>query len=1119
MNSPLMLSARFAPLFWTQFLTAFNDNLLKNALVFLILSRVSTEGAASLVALSGAVFILPFLLLSGLGGELADRYDKALVARRLKLAEIAVALLGAVALTLGSIPLMMAALAGFGVGSALFGPVKYGILPDHLSVAELPAANAWAEGATFAAILGGTLLAGLMAGGSPLVPGLAMLALALAGWLAARRIPATDPAAPALRIERNVLRSTIGLVSTLRGDARLMRAALMVSWFWAVGAVLLSLLPLIVTSELGGSERTVSFALALFAVAVALGSAIAAWLCRGRIVLLPAPVATLAIAAFSFDLAFALRGEPNDVRAFADLVAIAFSSAFLVVPTFAAIQAWAPEEGRARTVAGVNALSAGFMAAAGIALAAVQAAGASLGLVLGMLAALNLAAAILMARGLPTNPRRDLVSIVFRVFHRLEVEGLENLERAGPTPILALNHVSLLDAPLVLALTDRDPVFAVDHTIAARAWMKPFLHFVRAMPLDPARPISTRTLIKAVEGGEPLVIFPEGRLTVTGRLMKIYDGAAMVAARTGAPVVPIRIDGLERSFFSRLGDRQVRRTLFPKVRVTILPPKRIAAEEGGTARQRRARAGARLYGIMSDLMLRTERTDATVLETIIRNARRDGLKRLALEDPVSGAMSFGTLLTAARVLGERFASMFPDERHLGLMLPNSNGTAATFLGLVSAGKVPAMINFTAGAGNIRAACHAAEARTILCSRAFVERAKLQPLVDDLSRDIAFVWLEDVRAGLTSRAKLRGLLNRTRPVVRRDADDPAAILFTSGSEGTPKGVVLSHRNILVNIAQIGARIDFNGRDKVFNVLPMFHSFGLSAATLLPLVSGVPVYLYPSPLHYRIVPELIYGSNATILFGTDTFLAGYARTAHAYDFRSLRYVFAGAEPVRAATRQTWQDRFGVRLFEGYGVTEAAPVLALNTAMHNRPGTVGRLLPGIEHRLEPVNGVSQGGRLFVRGGNVMLGYLRAERPGVVEPLAGGWHDTGDIVSIDADGFMRIEGRAKRFAKIGGEMISLAAVEALAAELWPDAPSAVLSVPDARKGERLVLLTQEAQASRLDFARFARSRGASDLSVPAEVVTVERLPLLGTGKLDYAALPALLARLEPLRGEKALA
>jgi acyl-CoA synthetase (AMP-forming)/AMP-acid ligase II len=282
-------------------------------------------------------------------------------------------------------------------------------------------------------------------------------------------------------------------------------------------------------------------------------------------------------------------------------------------------------------------------------------------------------------------------------------------------------------------------------------------------------------------------------------------------------------------------------------------------------------------------------------------------------------------------------------------------------------------------------------------------------------------------------KLKGYLHKAKPLVKRKADDPAVILFTSGSEGSPKGVVLTHRNILSNAAQAASRIDFHSGDKVFNILPVFHSFGLTAGTVLPLISGVPVYFYPSPLHYRIVPELIYASNATIIFGTDTFLNGYARTAHPYDFRSIRYIFSGAEPVKASTRETYMEKFGLRILEGYGVTETAPVVSINTPMFNKSGTVGKIMPDMEWKLEPVPGIDEGGRLYLRGPNVMAGYLRAENPGVLETLPDGWHDTGDIVTIDEEGFVKIRGRAKRFAKIGGEMVSLAAVEALAGQLWP--------------------------------------------------------------------------------------
>lgn len=1110
-----MTSRRFAPLFWTQFLSAFNDNFLKNTLVFLILATVAADEAASLVTLAGAVFMVPFLLFSALGGELADKYDKAIMAERLKRAEIGAAVIAVIGLAFSSILVLMLALFLFGMVSALFGPVKYGILPDHLERRDLPRANAWIEGATFIAILTGTLVAGVAATGGvdPWIFGPMMIGLSLACWSASRFIPRAGAKAPDLTVERNIFRSTRNLLGALRTDGRIWRAALMASWFWLVGAVVLSLLPPLVKNHLGGSETVITVYLGVFAVAIAIGSALAAWMAAGRIVLLPAPLGTALMALFGLDLAFALAGaeaaalaappagffeRPGTLRIAFDLAGMAIAGAFLIVPTFAALQAWAHEDRRARVIGAANVLQAGFMTAGGALVALLQALGVTIPVLLFSLAVLNAAAAWLMLRNLPTNAFRDFVSILFRAFLRLEVEGLENIRKAGPAPILALNHVSFLDGPLALALTEEEPVFAVDYTIAKAWWVKPFLKMCNFLPLDPTKPMATRTLIKAVKEGDPLVIFPEGRLTVTGGLMKVYDGAAMVADKTGSMVVPIRIDGLEKSYFSRLTALHVRRRLFPKVKVTILEPVRLDVPQELKGRKRRMAAGAALYQVMSSLMFRTANIDTTVLEKVIATADERGLGRLAVQDPVTGSLTYGKLLTAAAVLGAKFRNRFPAEKTLGVLLPNANGSVATVLGLMSAGKVPAMLNFTAGAANLISACKAAEISHILTSRAFIQQARLGPVLEEVARQVNIVWLDDIRESVTLKDKLFGLLRRKKPLVKHQPEDPAVVLFTSGSEGTPKGVVLTHRNVLSNAAQAAARIDFHSGDKVFNILPVFHSFGLTAGTILPLTAGVPVYFYPSPLHYRVVPELIYASNATILFGTDTFLNGYARTAHPYDFRSIRYCFAGAEPVKASTRALYMEKFGVRILEGYGVTEAAPVISLNTPMFNKAGTVGKIMPGMEYRLEPVPGVTEGGRLYVRGENVMAGYLRAKNPGVLETLPDGWHDTGDIVTVDEDGFITIRGRARRFAKIGGEMVSLAAVEALAGELWPQNLTAVVSLPDAKKGERLVMLTDAPAATRAAFLDFARKKGATEMMVPAEV-RIGKVPVLGSGKVDF--------------------
>jgi acyl-[acyl-carrier-protein]-phospholipid O-acyltransferase/long-chain-fatty-acid--[acyl-carrier-protein] ligase len=1121
MSNSLMTSRRFAPLFWCQFFSAFNDNFLKNALIFLILFRIGGPDAEAMITLAGAVFIAPFFLLSGLGGQIADRFDKALVAQRLKLTEIGATLLAASGFALQSLPTLFTALFLFGVLAALFGPIKYGILPDHLARDELPAGNALVEGATFLAILLGTIAGGLASrGADPFIFIGLIVGFAFLCWGAALLIPKTGEAAPDLRVQVDIFGSTRTLLADLWRDPKLRWGGIVVSWFWLVGAVALALLPPLVKIVLGGNEGVVTAYIAIFAIGIAIGSQLAAWLLHGRILLLPTLIGAILLGLFALDIGWAsmgtvpappsgsaleILGSPLGIRAMIDLAGLAIAGGLFIVPSFAAVQAWAGAECRARVVAAVNVLSAAFIVVGGLGIAALQSVGFTTGQLFLLVGALCLLAALAIGRTMPTSAFRDFVTIFYRTIFRLEVRGTENFRTTRPHKIVALNHVSFLDAGLALALLDEDPVFAIDHTIAKRWWVKPFLKFTRAMPLDPLKPIATRTLINAVKAGDTLVIFPEGRLTVTGSLMKVYDGAGLIADKTDAEVVPVHIAGLESTVFSHLSAEQVRRRWIPAVKVSVLEPVQLAIDPTLKGRARRHAAGTALYDIMSNLVFRTTSTDRTIFGAVVDAAEKHGRRRIAIEDPVSGPLTYSRLLTGAAVLAAEFSPLAPIGGAVGIMLPNANAAAVAALGLMSAGRVPAMINYTAGPTNILAACTAAEVDTLVTSRTFVEKARLGDVIARLTEHLHIIYIEDVRAGVGLVDKLRGRLHARKPRVRCGPDDPAAILFTSGSEGAPKGVVLSHRNMLANAAQAAARIDFGRTDKVFNVLPVFHSFGFTVGLILPLVSGVRIYLYPSPLHYRTVPELIYGTNATILFGTDTFLAGYARTANPYDFRSLRYILAGAEPVKETTRKAYSEKFGVRLLEGYGVTETAPVLALNTPMFNRFGTVGRIMPGVEVRLEPVPGIAEGGRLLVRGPNVMLGYLRAEKPGVIEPPPKGWHDTGDIVSIDAEGFITIIGRVKRFAKIGGEMISLAIVESLAAELWSGSQSAVVNVSDARKGEKLVLVTENPAATREAFRTFAKTRGAADLIVPAEIVIVTEIPLLGSGKFDYPAIEAL--------------
>lgn len=501
-------------------------------------------------------------------------------------------------------------------------------------------------------------------------------------------------------------------------------------------------------------------------------------------------------------------------------------------------------------------------------------------------------------------------------------------------------------------------------------------------------------------------------------------------------------------------------------------------------------------------------TRRTLFEAMLDAGSRHGRRKVALEDPERNPLTYHRLTLGSLVLGRKLAGLTAQGEKVGVLMPNVQALAVVLFGLSAFGRVPAMLNFTAGLRNLSAACRAAQVTTVVTARRFVEGAKLDDVVQGLAESgLRIVWLEDVRASLGILDKIRGVIDSWRPraIARAhgtDPDAPAVVLFTSGSEGHPKGVVLSHANLIANAGQIAGHghAVFTARDVIFNPLPAFHSFGLTAGLLTGLLHGMKVVLYPSPLHYRQIPRLIRETGATILFSTDTFLQGYVRATEGDDLAGINYVVAGAERVKDETRRLW-GKTGAVILEGYGATECAPVIACNLPNGNRPGTVGTILPDIRHRLEPVEGIHDAGRLVVSGPNVMLGYLRHDKPGVIEPVPDGWYDTGDIVSLDADGFVTIRGRARRFAKIGGEMVSLAAVETVIGQLWPDANHVVVALPDPRKGEQLVLVTEKPDADRDALLAYGKAQHLPELWMPRAILVVPAIPVMGSGKTDVMA------------------
>jgi acyl-[acyl-carrier-protein]-phospholipid O-acyltransferase/long-chain-fatty-acid--[acyl-carrier-protein] ligase len=663
-------------------------------------------------------------------------------------------------------------------------------------------------------------------------------------------------------------------------------------------------------------------------------------------------------------------------------------------------------------------------------------------------------------------------------------------------------HRALLDSIVLATFLPGRPVVVLPREELGRGLAGVLLRAVPHAIMDVNDPATVKKVMRLLAGGRSVVMYPEGRVVPAPGVMKNYDVPALIATKTGVSVVPVTVR-YARGVLPGITFPGITLCMGQPVHVGTNPPKELH-----TGRLRRGWATQQLQRILEAAVL-AGRVRHSIFEAFLDALAAQGRRAHIIEDVKEEPKTYGDLLTGSLAIGRWAGRRTRAGENVGVLLPNVIPTVCTILGLMAFGRVPAMLNYSAGPSAVRSACSTARVQTIITSRAFIEQARLSTLVTAIS-DLNLVYLEDIRGELTLIDKiwLKGFaiwLPR-RVISPSGSNDPAVVVFTSGSEAHPKGVVLSHDAILANIRQIATVMDFTPADKILNALPLYHTYSFTAGLMLCLICGTRLFLYVSPLRSRAIPEIAYRRNVTGLYGTSTFLSYYAKQANPLDFHSVRYVISGGEKLGDDVARVYLEKFGLRVYEGYGATECGPVIALSTPQCYQMGTVGRLLPGIEHRLERVDGIENAAVLHLKGPNIMLGYYRHDQPGTIEPPSSifgpGWYNTGDVVDVSGSGLIRVVGRVRRFAKIAGEMVSLDSIEEIAVEASPGHRHAAVLRTESASGETTVLFTTDPELTRAMLMQAARTRGGQELAVARRIVCVPEIPLLASGKTDYVSL-----------------
>jgi acyl-[acyl-carrier-protein]-phospholipid O-acyltransferase/long-chain-fatty-acid--[acyl-carrier-protein] ligase len=1105
-----------------QFLGAFNDNIYKMVLSLLAVHMAagSDTGGTSL-SLIGAIFILPFLLFSGYAGHVADVYSKRQVLITTKVLEIVAMGLAVVAFLVGRLELMLGVLFLMALHSTFFGPAKYGILPEILPDKALSRANGWVEMSTFLAIILGTTLGSAMfaAWSEHLAMiGLVLVGIAIAGTAASLGIPQVPAAAPHKPFRRNPWGEIVSGLQRLYSDRPLWLTAIGIAFFWFLGALLQMTLILLGNNVLGLDDVRVGLLQTCMAVGIGAGSLAAGRLSGDKVELGLVPLGALGIGISALLLVLAIPAYAAIATA---LLTLGFSGGLFIVPLNAFLQQKSAAEEKGRLLATSNFLSTGgILLASGVLWVCQHFFQLQAGRMILLFGLGTLLGTVYVLRLLPDFLVRLVLWMLTQTLYRIRIVGQEHVPLRGPA-LLVCNHVSFVDAFVVGACVSRFIRFVMHQAYYANPAFGWLFRLMQAIPIAGGNRQAVHTALnqarQALCEGEVVCIFPEGAISRTGNLLPFKRGFERIVEQLDVPVIPVHLDRMWGSIFSFQGGRLLwkwpRRFPYP---VTVS----FGAPLPATTTAQQARQAVQELGAAA---VRYRRTRRDLLHVrFIATAKRQW-SRLCMADSTGKTLTFGDTLVGSLLLARWFRTQRPHDSMVGLLLPASVGGALANIAVLLAGKIPVNLNFTAGPEAMQAAVQQCGITTLLTSQQFVRKANLDSRPD-------MVYLEDILPRISRGQKVRAFLmarllpsrwlQRQYMARGHTPDSLATVVFSSGSTGTPKGVMLSHHNVVSNLESVEQVFALTPHDCLLGILPLFHSFGFTITLWFPLITGLRVVYHPNPLDARTIGELVQTHQATMLISTPTFCHVYVRQCPAEAFTSLRYAIVGAEKLRPALAQAFQEQFGITLLEGYGCTEMGPVVAVNIPdMHrdgqrqigHKPGTVGHPVPGVAARVvhpetwQPLPCGTEG-LLLVKGPNCMLGYLKQPEK-TAEVLHDGWYVTGDIATIDDAGFIQLTDRLSRFSKIGGEMVPHVKIEDAIDSILGEHACVVTAVPDTQKGERLIVLHTRPDISQEAVWEQLRRTDLPKLWIPKRehFYYIEAIPTLGTGKVDLQRVKRL--------------